>query len=305
MASQSDLYQSVTDRIIAALEAGTAPWVRPWKSDRSGGSMPHNAVTGRPYHGINVPLLWIAESAMGYASPQWLTHKQADERGGHVRKGEKGTQIVFWRFRQVRDSETGDVRVVPMLRTYYVFNVAQCEDIELPSRRNVRAPIGPTQIDAYIAATGATITHGGDRAFYRPSTDSITVPNREQFRTLHDYHGTLLHELTHWTSHADRCARQLGKRFGDQAYAAEELIAEMGSAFLCAHLGVPHESLQHADYIANWLQVLRNDNRAVFTAAKAAQAACDYILQACGAVEPEPADDDDTDGDTLPLDIAA
>ena len=185
MGSQSELYQSVTDRIIAALEAGTAPWVRPWKSDRSGGSMPHNAITGRPYHGINVPLLWMAETANGYASPQWLTFKQAEERGGHVRKGEKGTQIVFWRFRQVRDSETGDVRMVPMLRTYYVFNVAQCEEIEPPARRNVREPIGPTQIDAYIASTGATITHGGDRAFYSTRTDAITVPHRESFRTLH------------------------------------------------------------------------------------------------------------------------
>ncbi len=290
MGTQSDLYQSVTDRIVAALEAGTVPWVQPWRNDRSGGALPHNAVTRRAYHGINVPLLMMS----GHASPQWLTFKQAADCGGHVRKGERGTQIVFWRFRQVRDSESGEVRMVPMLRSYYVFNVAQCDDIELPTRRNAREPIAPTQIDALVDRTGAAITHGGDVACYSPSRDTINMPNRAAFKTLHDYHSTLLHELTHWTGHASRCARDLSGRFGNQAYAAEELIAEMGSAFLCAALNVPHEQLQHADYVANWLQVLRNDNRAIFTAAKAAQVAADYILQACGLAESdEPGESDD------------
>jgi antirestriction protein ArdC len=291
MASQSDLYQSVTDRIIAALEAGTAPWVKPWRNDGSGGALPHNAVTRRGYHGINVALLWMEEHARGYSSPQWLTFKQAADAGGHVRKGEKGTQIVFWQFRALKDRETGEDRRVPMLKTYYVFNVAQCEDVELPSAKP-RPVIGPTEIDALIAKTGADITHGGDRACYIPSRDAINMPNRAAFRSLEHYHGTLLHELTHWTAHAERCARDLSGRFGSQAYAAEELIAEMGSAFLCARLGVPHEQLQHADYLANWLQVLRDDNRAIFTAAKAAQTAADYVLQACGLDAKPEADDD-------------
>ncbi|MGE0289505.1 MAG: ArdC family protein [Bradyrhizobium sp.] len=263
MGSQADLYQSVTDRIIAALESGTAPWVRPWKNDRSGGNIPHNAVSRRGYHGINVALLWMQEAAMGYSSPSWLTFKQAADAGGNVRKGEKGTQIVFWQFRQVKDSATGDVRTVPMLRTYYVFNVAQCEDITLPSPRKAAAPIPPTDIDAIVAKTGATIRHGGDRAFYTTRDDSINMPNRAAFNSIADYHGTLLHELTHWTSHGSRCNRELGKRFGDEAYAAEELIAEMGSAFLCGALNVPHENLQHANYMASWLRVLKADNRAI------------------------------------------
>lgn len=293
MGAQSDLYQSVTDRIVAALEAGTVPWVQPWRNDRSGGALPHNAVTRRAYHGINVALLWMQEAAAGYASPQWLTFKQAADLGGNVRKGEKGTQIVFWRFRDVKDSQTGEIRKIPMLRTYYVFNVAQCEDIELRAAK-LRPAIGPTEIDALVERTGANITHGGDAACYIPGRDAINMPNRAAFKTLHGYHSTLLHELTHWTGHASRCARDLSGRFGNQAYAAAELIAEMGSAFLCAALNVPHESLQHADYVANWLQVLRNDNRAIFTAAKAAQVAADYILQACGLAESdEPGETDD------------
>lgn len=294
MGAQSDLYQSVTDRIVAALEAGTVPWVKPWRNDRSGGALPHNAVTRRAYHGINVALLWMQEAAAGYATPQWLTFKQAADLGGNVRKGEKGTQIVFWRFRDVKDSQTGETRKIPMLRTYYVFNVAQCDDLELPTAK-ARPAIGPTEIDALVDRTGAVIAHGGDSACYSPSRDAINMPNRAAFKTLHDYHSTLLHELTHWTGHASRCARDLSGRFGNQAYAAEELIAEMGSAFLCAALNVPHEQLQHADYVANWLQVLRNDNRAIFTAAKAAQVAADFILQAVGLAESDEHGESDDD----------
>jgi antirestriction protein ArdC len=283
--SQTDIYQSVTDRIIQALESGTAPWVRPWKSDRTGGALPHNAVTGRSYHGINVALLWAEETAKAYPASAWLTFKQAQELGGTVRKGEKGTAIVFWKFRDVKDSESGEIRKIPMLRTYYVFNVAQCDDLKMPKRRGLGAPIAETDIDAMLASSEADIRHGGDRACYIPSRDQILMPKREAFRTLHDYHGTLLHELTHWTSHETRCNRELGKRFGDRAYAAEELIAEIGSAFLCAALNVPHESLQHADYLAHWLEILREDNRAIFTASKQAQVACDFILAACGVGE--------------------
>ena len=285
MGAQSDLYQSITDRIIAELERGCAPWVKPWKDGHAGGALPHNAITGRPYHGINTILLWGASAL--YGSQQWLTFKQAEERGGHVKRGEKGTQIVFWKFRTVRDSETQEERTIPMLRTYYVFNVAQCEDLELPRRRNADSlqPIPATEIDQRIAMTGAHITHGGDAACYVPSADAIHMPKREQFRSLDHYHATLLHELTHWTGAKSRCARDLSGRFGSQAYAAEELIAEIGSAFLCASFGVALDELQHPAYIANWLDVLRNDNRAIFTAAKLAQQAADLILQSCGMLE--------------------
>lgn len=311
--TQDQLYQAITDRIVAALESGTAPWIKPWKADgTASASLPHNACTRRAYHGINTLILWGAQHAMGYASAQWLTFKQATERSGHVRAGEKGTEIVFWKFlnRDVKDGAGNPVRgddgavlqrKVPMLRTYYVFNVAQCEGLELPAARKVRPEIDPTTIDALADTIGARIQWGGDRACYVPAFDQINMPRRAAFRTLDAYHGTLLHEITHWTGHESRCARSLVGRFGSEAYAAEELIAEMGSAFLCASLGVNLEGLQHADYIGSWIKVLKSDNRAIFTAAKAAQVACDWVLAAAGIGE----SDADQDDDSAELPIAA
>ena len=283
MSTQSELYESVTARIIAALESGAAPWIRPWKSDGTGGALPHNATTGRAYHGINTILLWGASCA--YGSNGWLTFKQCQARGGHVRAGEKGTQIVFWKFFESKEKDDdGKARKIPMLRTYYVFNIAQCDDLQLASRPRAE-PIGPTELDAAIALIGADIRYGGDAACFSPAGDFIAVPNREAFKSLAHYHATLLHELTHWSGHKARLDRDLSGRFGNAAYAAEELIAEIGSAFLCASLGQPLEQLQHADYVASWIKVLKDDSRAIFTAAKAAQTAADYLLGAMGRGE--------------------
>lgn len=266
------------------------PWQRPWKNGGSarGSSMPHNVVSGRPYHGVNVLLLGCAEMAHGYQSPCWLTFKQAQDKGGHVRKGEKGQIITFWKFNRrtvkgadgkplITDDGEQVTAAAPMLRTYYVFNVAQCEGIEVPP------PPPPVVIPkpalaARIERLGAVIQHGGDRACYSPLGDSVSIPRPEQFVSEDLYWSTLLHELTHWTGHKARCDRKILNRFGSEAYAAEELVAEIGSAFLCASFGIPLDELQHPEYVENWLSVLRGDNRAIFTASRLAQVAADFII---------------------------
>lgn len=270
-----DIYQEVTDRIIAALEQGTAPWVRPWRNNPAAAGMPYNAATGRHYNGVNVLLLWMTGSANGYATPGWMTFKQAKERGAYVRKGEHGTQVVYWDRRQVEDKDKpGELKTVPFLKIFTVFNVAQIEGLKTAEPLPLLA--GPEHVEAFLANTGATIRHAGNSAFYNRRDDLIVLPTREQFQSLADYYATALHELTHWTGHESRLARDLGGRFGSESYAAEELVAEMGAAFLCASLGIEGK-LQHPSYIEHWLKVLRQDKRAIFTAAKHATSAADYL----------------------------
>jgi len=276
---KADIYSEVTQTIIAQLEKGTAPWRKPWDGQANG--MPLRA-TGQPYRGVNVFLLQIATMSRGYASPYWLTYKKAAEVGGNVRKGEKSTQVTFWHwFKSV--NEAGEVKRVPFLRAYRVFNADQCEN--LPPRYVERPPIRSeferhALADAVILGTGARINHvSGDRAFYAPGLDAITLPEATQFPRREDYYATALHELTHWTGHESRLARDFSGRFGSNAYAFEELIAEMGSAFLCAHIGISAEPrADHAAYLAHWLDVLRADKKAIFTAASKAQAASDLVL---------------------------
>lgn len=279
----SDLYQDVTDRIIAALETGTAPWVKPWSTSGQNGGMPWNPASGTRYRGVNVALLWMAEHEAGYSAPEWMTYRQAQERGGQVRKGEHGTKIIFWKQLDPRaDQESDDDNDGPrfVLRGYTVFNVAQIEGIE-PTTAASPAPVNAwlphDRAERLIQRSRADIRHGGDRAAYAPMLDYIRLPARDQFSDAGGYYNTALHELAHWTGHATRCARDLSGRFGAHKYAAEELIAEIASAYTCAALGVEGQ-LQHAEYIANWLQILRNDKRAIFTAASQAQRAADYLL---------------------------
>ncbi len=287
-----DLYSEVTDKIIAELEKGAAPWVKPWKS-LGGAHWPHNAASGRPYSGINVLLLWITEMERGYSSQGWVTFKQALELGGSVRKGEKATQIVFVKpltFKEkdgngapVKDENGDDVeRHVNMLRGYYVFNVEQCEGLRLPNAKP-RPPV-PTdpEFDAWVARTGAEVRHGGDMACYRPSTDRIDMPPRDAFKTSAQYSATMLHELGHWTGHKTRLDRSLRGRFGDAEYAAEELIAELTAAYRCAAMGIDGD-LRHAGYIDHWLKLLKSDKRAIFTAAAAAQKAAQYLADLADA----------------------
>jgi len=282
----ADLYAATTARIVAALEQGVAPWVRPWSTGVD--TLPMNAQTGRAYRGINVVLLAMESQRQGYALDRWLTYRQAAELGAQVRRGEQGSTVVFWRLKkfdatadaypQEREDDVPE-RVIPLLRAYTVFNVAQVDG--LPSK--VHAAAKPTwepeaRADELLLMSGASIHHGGPVACYRPAVDDIQLPPRGRFPTAASYYGTALHELTHWTAHPKRCDRQLGKRFGDDAYAAEELIAEMGAAFLCAHCRIDGQ-LEHASYVDHWLRVLRTDKRAVFVAATKAQQASDFVLK--------------------------
>jgi antirestriction protein ArdC len=273
-----DIYTEVTNRIITALETGTPPWICPWTDHTA---LPSNLATGKPYRGINVLMLSIEAQLSGYSDSRWLTYKQAAEVGAHVKKGEHGTQIVFFKMKEISDEIEADEpkRVIPMLRSYTVFNASQLEF--LPERFELRPspvawrPIG--EAEELIYATGAVIHHGGNRAFYRPADDIIQLPPPAWFPDTSDYYAVALHELTHWTGHPRRLNRVLGRRQGIEAYAYEELVAEMGAAFLCAHCGLPAR-MEHASYIDSWLDSLRRDKRLIFTAASAAQKAADYVL---------------------------
>lgn len=282
-----NLYNEVTARILAQLKAGTAPWIKPWASTPSANS-PCNAVTNRPYSGCNIVLLWIEAQSRAWSNPRYLTYKQAQEAGGHVRKSETGVKIYFVKQLIVKDktaAETDDgndsSRIVPMLREYTVFNVAQCDD--LPEKVINPIKVAPRNsderdqnADAFLASTHADIREGNGEAYYIPSQDYISMPAFAAFNGADHFYSTAFHELGHWTGAKHRLARDLKNRFGDKAYAAEELIAELTSAFLCAEFSVDG-NLQHASYIDNWIQLLQSDNRAFFTAASKAQQAADYL----------------------------
>jgi antirestriction protein ArdC len=276
-----DLYAVVSARIIAELEAGAAPWIKPW-SATAGMNTPCNALSNRPYSGCNVVLLWMAQAA-GYRTPRYLTFKQALELGGNVRKGEHGTRVVFVKQLQVRDEGTEDeaARIVSMLREYCVFNVDQCEG--LPDRVMSVGEIKPrnrderdTTIDEFLTCSGATIREGAGEAYYRPGDDFISLPRFDAFKSAAHFYAVAFHELGHWTGHRSRLDRDLRRRFGERAYAAEELVAELCAAFLSAEFSIDGD-LRHAGYIASWISLLKADNKAFFTAASRAQAAADYL----------------------------
>jgi antirestriction protein ArdC len=280
-----DIYQSVTDRIVAALDHGAPPWVRPWSVVSE--TVPTNVQTRRPYRGINFALLSLQASARGYEVNRWLTYRQALELGGQVRKGEHGTPVVFWKLRKVAataetfpDTNPPDLpdRVYPLLRAYTVFNVAQVDGLDAQSSTTKTVEWPPeARAEELLLMSGATVCHGGSKAFYRPDSDEIQLPPRSAFPTAAGYYNVALHELTHWTGHQTRCARDFSYRFRAAAYAAEELVAEMGAAFLCAHCRIDGE-LRHASYLTSWLQMLRSDKQAMFIAAAKAQRAADYVL---------------------------
>jgi antirestriction protein ArdC len=277
-----DLYTEVSARIVAEMEAGAPPWIKPW-SATPGANTPCNAATNRPYSGCNVVLLWMAQ-ATGYRTPRFLTFKQALELGGNVRKGERGTKVYFVKQLQVRDQGADDdatTRVVPMMREYTVFNIDQCE--KLPTRITTPGEMKPRNvdrrdatIDEFIANSGATIREGFGEAYYRPGDDVISLPRFEVFKSAAHFYATAFHELGHWTGHKPRLSRDLRHRFGERAYAAEELVAELCSAFLCAEFSIDGD-LRHAGYIQNWIGLLKADSRAFFTACSKAQAAADFL----------------------------
>lgn len=279
-----DPHQAVTDRILADLETGVRPWTRPW-ADGGMGVRPlrHD---GQPYHGVNVLTLWAEAALSDYSSPVWMTFRQALAIGGVVRKGEKGARVVYANRltrREPDDHGQEAERSIAFLKTYTVFNLAQIDGLD---ERYPPAPIpdlDPTlrvaAAEAFFAATGARIAHGGAQAFYAPGADRIQVPPFETFKDAESYYAVLGHEMTHWTAHPSRLDRHFGAgRFGSSAYAREELVAELGTAFLCADLGLSLEPRpDHAAYLASWLDILHGDKRFIFSAAAHAERAVAWL----------------------------
>jgi len=287
MAKRPDIYTRVTGKIIADLEAGTQPWHKPWNAEHLAGriSRPlrHNGVA---YRGLNIVLLWAASVAKGFAAPIWMTYRQASELGGQVRKGAKGELVVYAdTFRKTETDAAGQDRevAIPFMKGYTVFNVDQIEGLP-EAFYAVPEPILDTverdaAADSFFAATGADIRHGGTQAYYAVEPDYVQMPSFEIFQDPESYYATLGHEITHWTRHTDRLDRSFGrKRWGDEGYAQEELVAELGAAFLAADLGLsPEPRAEHAAYIDHWLRGLRNDTRYFFQATAHAQRAVDFL----------------------------
>jgi antirestriction protein ArdC len=296
---KTDVYEQITASIVADLEKGVQPWFKPWDAEHAAGRITRPLRSnGVPYRGINVLVLWGVAVSRGYSAPLWLTYKQAQELGGQVRKGEKGSQVVYANTvtRSETDALSGEEveRQVPFLRGYTVFNAEQVEG--LPAHFYSLAAPALSEFeriaaaDRFFAGTGAVIRHGGNQAYYMQGEDRVQMPPFEAFKDQVSYYATLSHELTHWTKHKARLDRDFGRRsWGDEGYAMEELVAELGAAFLAADLGLaaaPRED--HAAYIALWLEVLKGDKRAIFTAASHAQRAVDFLAGLQPKAEPLP-----------------
>ena len=283
-----DIYQNITDQIVTALEQGVRPWHQPWSAGHMEGrvALPlrHNGVA---YRGVNVLALWMQAMAKGYAAPVWMTFRQALALGANVRKGEKGSLVVYadkiTRTETNAETNEDNVRDIHYMKGYVVFNSEQIDGLsDLYYAKP--APTTPTiqrigRVESFFSATGVTVRHGGNRAYYSVSTDHVQMPPIESFRDPESYYATLAHETTHATKHPTRLDRDFGrKRWGDEGYAMEELVAELGAAFLSADLELtPELRDDHASYIAPWLKVLKSDNRAIFTAASHAQRAADFL----------------------------
>ncbi|WP_243614243.1 ArdC family protein [Shimia aestuarii] len=285
--AKPDIYTRITEKVIADLEASTRPWHKPWNAEHLAGQITrplrHNGIA---YRGLNIILLWAASVAHGYTAPTWMTYRQALELGGQVRKGSKGQLVIYAdKLRKTEIDDAGEDREIeiPFMKGYTVFNVDQIEGLP-ETYYEVAEPMLETAerdaaAEAFFAATEAEIRHGGNQAFYAVHPDYVQMPPFETFESQEAYFATLGHEITHWTRHPKRLDRSFGrKRWGDEGYAQEELVAELGAAFLAADLGLsPEPRDEHASYIAHWLRGLRNDKRFIFQAAAHAQKAVDYL----------------------------
>jgi antirestriction protein ArdC len=266
----SELYEKVTNQIIREMENGAVPWVKPWKGGNGGGIMPINASTY--YSGINVLILWCEREEHGYPTGEWMTFKQAAAKGGCVRKGEKGTHVIFAKPLIFNEGEKEE-RKIFMHRTFAVFNAAQIEGL---SKEEDVPQLPPDEPSVFIVSTKADIRIGGDKACFIPKLDCINMPPLSAFEGTNSYYATVFHELGHWSGGEKRLNRELSGRFGTEAYAAEELVAELTSAFLCAELGIQGE-LRHSGYIDHWIKLLKDDPKAIFTAASKASQATKYL----------------------------
>ena len=288
-----NIYEAITAKIITSLEDGVIPWAKPWDAVKYG--VFRNAVTSRPYRGLNTILLNLTAMMQGYVDPRWLTFRNAETLGGNVRKGEKGVTVIFWKFLPKRgqvdddglipepeDDNGQERKVIPFARAYTVFNVEQCEGLDLPALEPVEIVDQETNELAEAILALPVIKYLGGRAFYLESADVIILPPRSAFENLDLFYGAALHEIIHYSGHPSRLARTSGKRFGDRGYAFEELVAEIGAAFLGAHAAIPFEEMHHPEYINSWLEILKGDSKAIFTAAAKAQSAADFILDKAG-----------------------
>jgi antirestriction protein ArdC len=280
-----DVYARVTDQIVSAIETGNVgTWRMPWHTSGRYAFSPINAVSKKPYRGINTLCLWAASQAKGYESGEWGTYKQFQERGAQVRRGENSTTVCFWKWSHTNtETQDGDEpktgsRLL-FTRGYSVFNAQQVDGYSPKAEPDVPMPERIERAEQFFRGVGADVRNGGNRAYYSVDGDYIQIPVFAAFHENVAYYSTLAHEHTHFTAKDGRCDRQLGKRFGDMAYAAEELIAELGAAFVLAQLGLSSEPLEdHSQYIDSWLKVLRADSKAIFTAASKAQQATDWLV---------------------------
>lgn len=282
---KTDVKQVITDRIVALMERGTEAWKQTWKAAAAAG-MPCNASTGAPYRGVNILILWAQCEEAGFKSNRWMTYKQAQAVGAQVRKGEKSVSCVYFEMLKRKEPQQGEAEFFPMAKAFNLFNLDQMDNLPEDLQEETETDMTPPPFthdelaEQFIEATGARIEHQGNRAFYRPSTDTIVLPEPEAFITPASYYATACHELTHWTGHTSRLDRDFSKsrRFGDETYAFEELVAELGSSFLAGHFGFIDATVEnHASYLASWIKVLKNDKSAIFTAAKHASAAYEYL----------------------------
>ena len=284
-----DLYAHVTNTIIAAIEAGTTEFTLPWQRTGIGEILPVNAQTGAAYNGINILSLWATAMNRGYQRGLWATYRQWAELGAQVRKGERGSCVVFYKQYEVEpdQSDADDDGKRRVARASFAFNAAQVDGFELPDLPDLPPIDRIGQADRLIAYLRPDIRFGGDKAYYSPSHDFIQMPDERLFtasdsvKRSEDYYAVLFHELTHWSGAKPRLNRELGKRFGDHAYAMEELVAELGSALLCGSLSItPQPRADHAGYIAHWLDVMKADKRAIFSAAAKANEAVTFLRAA-------------------------
>jgi antirestriction protein ArdC len=294
-AKRQDVYSEITSQLIAAIEADPGKPALPWRRSSGPLFMPENALTKNAYNGINIVSLWVAAEVKGYTAPVWATYRQWLELGAQARSGEKSSLVIFYKEFEAEPNpdiadDDGKRRVA---RASSVFNASQVDGYVAPDAPKLLGPVERVEAaDRFVSASGARIEHGGDRAYYRPSTDHIQMPAEETFcgtETMsrsEGYYATLVHELTHWTGAKHRLDREMGKRFGDHAYAAEELVAEIGAAFLCAELGITQETrADHAQYLAQWLKLLKDDSRAIFAAAAKASEAASYLKRLAEPVD--------------------
>ncbi|GAB7217185.1 ArdC family protein [Dickeya oryzae] len=276
--TKTDIYQAVTDSIITALEAGVKPWTCPWQRVPGMSGLPSNFATGIAYSGMNIMLLWCSASEQGFGDSRWMTYKQALAVGGQVRKGEHGTTAIFYTMLE-KENEDGEIDHIPMLKAFTVFNIEQIDGLplttEVASSAETFEPL--PQAENLFRRSGARIVEKGQNAFFKPSTDEIWLPERHLFSDAANFYATGLHELVHWSGAKNRLNREMKGKFGSEGYAFEELIAELGSAFLMADLGIVGE-VQHESYIASWLKALKNDKRYIFKAASAASKAHRYLM---------------------------